>query len=398
LWAAVSVVLVFTLVNPFQPEVGMFRGGADFHVYREAAKQVLSGGPLYTQKLFVYNWYTYPPFSAVAFLPFQLLPHGVDHHIWMAMNFVFLVAAVAQCFRLLNYSLTPRVWAFSGVLAVGFTFVEPVRSTIWLGQINLLLLLIVLWDVSLRTDSRFKGIGTGFASAIKLTPSYFIIYYGAIRQWRAAMVAAGTFAASVAVAWIVIPTDSGQYWTRAVFDSSRVNGEVGHPSNQSLRGALARLLGSSPPHWLWLIIALAVVVIGTWTAVRLYRRGEQLLAVTVTGMSSAVVSPFTWSHHWVWFVPLLVYLVDRALTHPWWWLAAAGLFVVVGSWPYQFPSEKVPRVGLYKFPPAWISGDILGNLYLVLFGIVVVCAAAWVMTPLKDSGRSSADDANAFDR
>lgn len=174
--------------------------------------------------------------------------------------------------------------------------------------------------------------------------------------------AVATIAATVGMGWLVLPSDSRQYWTGTFYNSARIGDDLLHPTNQSLRGAMARLagghvtsaiapvIGKAPPMWLWLLAAGCVVALGMVIAALLYRGGERLLAVTITGLTSAMVSPFAWTHHWVWFVPLVVYVVHRALCSKGWWLCAVTLFVALGSWPYRFPVDTEPRIGLYMFP------------------------------------------------
>ena len=386
-WAVVSVVLVLTTVPAFMPKAGLLWGSDDFDVYRDGAFHLMAQRPLYTEILMHEHLYTYTPFSTITFVPFGLLPHRTDGYIWMATNVVALVVIVAVCFRMLGHRITPHLVWISALLAIAFTFLEPVRTTLFYGQINLVLMLVVLCDTAQGERSRFKGIGVGIAAGIKLTPAYFILYYLTLRQWRPAAVSVATIAATVALGWIVLPEDSRQYWTRAVFDSDRVGGDSLHPANQSLRGAIGRLIGGpppsavaplpgqAPPTWLWLLIVACVVVVSMAITVLLYRGGERLLAVTVIGLTAAVVSPFSWTHHWVWFVPVIVYCVHRALTNRWWWLVAAVSFAALGAWPYRFPVDPLPRIGFYLFPDTWVPWDAIVNLYLLLYAVILIGAA-----------------------
>ncbi|MDH6279814.1 alpha-1,2-mannosyltransferase [Prescottella agglutinans] len=377
-----ATALLFTTVDPWAPMIGLFRGGADLDVYRDGARHVMAGLPLYTEPVIHGLLYTYTPFSTLMFTPFGLLPGGIDKYIWMGVNIVLLAAIVALCWRMLGYRLTGRVVAVSALLACGFVFLEPVRTTLFYGQINLVLMALVLWDASRGEHSRLKGIGVGIAAGIKLTPAYFVLYYLALRQWRAAAVATVTIAATIGVSWAVLPRDSWQYWTETFFDSTRIADE-GHAANQSLRGALTRIIGEPTPGWLWLLLAVAVIAVSMWVVVRLHHCGESLLAVTVAGLSAAVVSPFSWSHHWVWFVPLAVYLVHRALTNAWWWLGVLALFGLTGSWSHQFPDGTVV-VGLYLFPPTWIPWDVLVNLYVLAYTAILAGAAVIALRLPRD--------------
>ncbi|MFM1731213.1 glycosyltransferase 87 family protein [Prescottella soli] len=370
--ATAATVLLFTTVNPRMPYTGLFMGGADLDVYRDGARHVMAGLPLYTEPVIHGLLYTYTPFSTLMFLPFGLLPGEIDKYIWMGVNVVLLAAIVALCWRMLGYRLGGHAVAVSTLLTCSFAFLEPVRTTLFYGQINLVLMALVLWDAYRDEHSRLKGIGVGIAAGIKLTPAYFVLYYLALRQWRAAAVATVTIAATIGVSWAVLPRDSWQYWTETFFDSTRIADE-GHAANQSLRGALTRIIGEPTPTWLWLLLAAIIIAVSLWVVARLHRGGETLLAVTIAGFTASVVSPFSWSHHWVWFVPLLVWTVHRALTNAWWWLGTVALFGVAGSWAYQFPGRLV--VGLYLFPPTWIPWDVLVNLYVLAYSAILAGAA-----------------------
>jgi alpha-1,2-mannosyltransferase len=385
LWALTSAILVLTTVRPWMPEIGLFAGGADLDVYRDGARHVMEDLPLYTQPVIHGLLYTYTPFSTLVFVPFGLLPLGYDKYIWMAVNLALLVGIVALCWRMLGYRITPRLVGISTLLAVVCTFLEPVRTTLSYGQINLVLMALVLWDVSRDERSRIRGIGVGIAAGIKLTPAYFVLYYLVLRQWRAAAVATGTIVATIGVSWLVLPDDSRQYWTDTFFESTRI-AEDQHPSNQSIRGVVAHLTGHATPVAVWLVLAALVVAVSMWIVVRLHCRGESLLAITVAGLSAAAVSPFSWSHHWVWFVPLLVYIVHRALTNHWWWLAAAMIYLGAGAWPYRW-DERVVVVGLFLFPPQWAVADILMNIYLLLYAVVLTGAGVVAFRGTEPAGQ-----------
>ncbi len=65
-------------------------------------------------------------------------------------------------------------------------------------------------------------------------------------------------------------------------------------------GALAMLC--------WLVTGVAGIVV----AAQAHRRGHRLAGVACCGITGLMVSPFSWTHHWVWAVPLLVTLPATA--------------------------------------------------------------------------------------
>ena len=118
---------------------------------------------------------------------------------------------------------------------------------------------------------------------------------------------------------IVMPSSAWEYWTSTIFDSSRV-GSVLYLSNQSINGALTRIVGKGGLETaLWAAGSIAVVVFGLWTATRLWRRGLEVQAVVATALISLMVSPISWAHHWVWVMvfPAALLLWPRALEPVW---------------------------------------------------------------------------------
>ncbi|HEY0805883.1 MAG TPA: glycosyltransferase 87 family protein, partial [Pseudonocardiaceae bacterium] len=103
------------------------------------------------------------------------------------------------------------------------------------------------------------------------------------------------------------------YWLDGLFlHSSRVTLDPRTVHNQSLRGALARLLDSgTPPTWLWLLLVAVVGAGGLALAVLASRRGEETLGVLACALTGLLVSPISWHHHWIWCVPALIVLAAR---------------------------------------------------------------------------------------
>lgn len=370
--AILSLILVFTLVDPWLDKAGILAGGLDVHVYRDGAWKILHGSPLYTEPSIYGLLYTYTPFSTLAFVPIFAVPWSYVTNTWLVLNLLVLFGCVLLSWRILGYRLSRGLIGLSALLAISCVFVEPVRTTLYYGQINLMLMALVLWDFTRAEGSRLRGLGVGVAAGIKLVPLYFVAQFVAMRQWRSALTAALTFFASIALAWAILPGDSREYWTSTFFQSNRIALDT-HPANQSIRGALAHLMGHPAPVWLWLLIAAPVALLSLFVTARLHRVGERLLAVTLAGMTACAVSPFSWSHHWVWFVPLIVYILHRAQTAPQWWLVAAGLYLAIGAWTYQWTEDWVV-VGFCMFPPTWPISPILMNGYVIAFAGLLIGA------------------------
>ncbi|WP_024793056.1 glycosyltransferase 87 family protein [Tomitella biformata] len=380
-WAVAALVLLVTQVSPRAPGIGILAGGVDLNVYRDGAGRILEGLPLYTEPVIYGLMYTYTPFSTIVFIPLHAFPTAHVVSAWMLANLCALLACVLMSWRMLRYRLTPPVVLASVLITGIMVFLEPVRTTLFYGQINLWLMLLVLWDFSRHEKGLLRGIGIGVAAGIKLTPGYFIVMLLALRQWRTAAVATGTVALSVLVTWAILPRKSREYWTHTFFQADRI-GEDRHPANQSIRGLLGHLVQGAAPTWLWLLLVVLITAVSLTVTVRLYQRDEQLLAVILSGLTSAAVSPFSWGHHWVWFVPLFVYLVHRALGCAWWWIAAVALFAATAAWTYVYDGTDIIAVGLFLFPPWWTGIQFLLNIYITVFAAVLIGAIVRVWKPV----------------
>ncbi|MEV1019154.1 glycosyltransferase 87 family protein [Streptomyces sp. NPDC050264] len=288
----------------------------DLLVYRAEGATVRAGGDLYALRTTHARLpTTYPPFAALLFAPLTLVDVATMRAAATVANLALLVAFAHLSLRLVgrHARVEHALW-----VAAGAVWCEPVWTTLRYGQVNLLLAVLVLWDLTRRPGHRWAGIGIGVAAAIKLTPALFAVFLvctgitvavfrrGDWRPWlRHACVAGCAFAGATAPAAAVLPHDSRRFWTRMVFEASRV-GYAEDTANQSLRGTLARLLHTGDPGPWWALTAAVTGALGLAVAVAAALRGRRAQAVVACAMTALLVSPVSWSHHWVWCVPLLL--------------------------------------------------------------------------------------------
>jgi alpha-1,2-mannosyltransferase len=256
-----------------------------------------------------------------------------------------------------------RLGATLGVSALALA-TEPVQQTLSLGQVNLLLMLLIVADL-LTGDGNPKarwwhGIGIGIAAGVKLTPLIFIPYLLLTRRYRQAATAAGVFAATVAAGYAVLPGDSGTYWAHGLFLKANRIVFLGTRGNQSLRGIATRLAGSVSSGTVpWLAAAVLVAVAGLVAAALLYRARQPVPAMLACALTGLLVSPLSWDHHWVWVAPgfaLLAHLgavARRAAARAAWWAAGGGLFLVFACWPqfWNLPQSGLTPAGLGWYAP-----------------------------------------------
>ncbi|MFE0510885.1 glycosyltransferase 87 family protein [Streptomyces sp. NPDC058964] len=294
----------------------------DLMVYRAEGATVRAGGDLYALRTTAAHLpATYPPFAALVFTPLTLLATPDLRASATAANLALLLAFVWLSLKLVGHARGASAWWVTAAAV----WCEPVWTTLRYGQVNLLLAVLVLWDLSRRPRDgrmRWAGVGLGLATAVKLTPALFAVFLlatGAVahlrggdgRPWlRHARGAAAAFTVVTLLTAAVLPRDSWRFWTGLVFRTSRV-GHAEETANQALRGVLARLLHSPDPGALWAALATLVAAGGLSVAVAAELRGHRAWAVTVCAVTALLISPVSWSHHWVWCVPLVLLLWTR---------------------------------------------------------------------------------------
>ncbi|MBX7268671.1 DUF2029 domain-containing protein [Micromonospora sp. Llam7] len=292
----------------------------DLKIYMSAMDWWAAGNPLYDyvqpDRVQGELYFTYPPFAALLLLPFAELKLGATVAIFTGLT---LLGVVITTKWLLDPVIRRHHLPHLFTLAVGVLLVlavESTRETITFGQINMLLVVLILADLlfAVPRDSRWAGVGVGLAAALKLFPAIFVIYLLATRRWRAVVVAGATAAGATLLAAAVAPADSWRFWTHELWATDRV-GRTDYTGNQSLFGLLSRLTAPEEPSRLvWLPLVAAVVGYGLWRAVRASQAGDALTGLTLTGLVAALISPITWTHHIYWFIPAVVILADAALS------------------------------------------------------------------------------------
>jgi alpha-1,2-mannosyltransferase len=331
----------------------------DLTIYRQAIDWWLDGNDLYTftkpDDTQGALGFTYPPFGAMVLVPFALLTKN-------AAVTVYAVIAIAGLL-LTSYWLVAPVarrhgWSlpFMLVLAtVVFSTLEPIRETFSFGQINVLLIVLILADllILLPRGSRWAGVLIGLAAAIKLTPAIFIVYLLVSRRYRAGVTAIVSATVATLLAGAVAPRASWDFWTETLWKGDGI-GNKAYIANQSLRGLLARY---DAPSWLWVLLVLAVVAAGLWRARRAALAGDELVGLTIAGFVGSLASPITWIHHLYWFVPAIVVLVDAGRR----WLAVL-IAVTVGVGMVSLYDQGLPVDPWGK----GVLGFFIENWYVLL--------------------------------
>ena len=336
--------------------------------------------------------FTYTPFAALLFAAGS----GVSFATWqvgLAVLTIGLLPVVA--YLSLGLAGRPaglaRAAAAVAIAAVSL-WLEPVAMTLFFGQLNLVLLALVVGDLALPDRLKGKGIGIGLAAGIKLTPLILIPYLLFTRRVAAAAISALTFAVTVGLGFALLPHGSAVYWGGQF---ARPGSKHFHLDNQSLNGVILRLTHLGPDaHAYWLATAVVVGIAGLATSILASRRGHELLGLVACAATGLLVSPISWSHHYVYVVPALVLAAYGPRRLGYRILGVALVVGLFGWWPvpignqggYDPQAQLLPRGWLLLAPNGgnsratveftWRGLELIAGNYYVLTLLVFIAATA----------------------
>lgn len=365
----------------------------DLEVYRFGVQAWLNGGDMYGSlpqtSGHIALPFIYPPFAALLMVPLAVVS-------WTAAWVALLALSVLALGGTL-YLVARRLWPSGGTggalsvasialplalavepgKAINFDnppqgmapiALEPVLQTIEFGQINLILMALVALDCLVVRTRWPRGTLIGIAAAIKLTPAAFVLYFLLRRDYKAAITAAVAGAVATAIAFAVAPAPSLTFWLH-----NPAAGVSASPffTNQTFQAVLVRAGVDGPARTVcWLLLSAGLLAL----AAPVIRRGPAPLALVATAGVALLVSPTSWSHHWVWIAPALLIMTATALrtgATAWWTATAltAAVFVVA---PHRL---GLPRAGETEL--AWSPiQQVIGSTY-VWFTVLLYALLWW---------------------
>ncbi len=354
----------------------------DLDVYRIGSRAWLDGRFLYGRLPLTMSGaklpFTYPPLAAVILSPLALLPMAVASACLTLLSVGLLALVLRVCLRSMNRAAwQSSAWASWAVwwLLPPALFLEPVRNNLAYGQINIVLMALVALDcLTPPAATRWpRGCLIGIAAAVKLTPAAFVLYFVVRRDWRSAATAAASFLVATGVGFLVAWHDSVQYWTKTVFDVSRIGG-LSYAANQSILGFLDRLgIGHPAATLAWAIAAVIIIGAAFRGMSRALAANQYCLALSLNALAALLVSPVSWSHQWVWCVPALLALADATLRHRAVGPAAAtalGIVLFFAGPQWWFPHGHLRELAW----SGWEQG--VGSGYVFFAALILLYAAA----------------------
>lgn len=354
----------------------------DVYVYWYALNNWFSGNSLYDwYALPDYKMYpfTYPPFGAWALSPLTWFDYETAARLMIMAIALQTAVIVALVGRSLGWS-----WGSAFAIAPWAAILvqqclEPFTQSVGFAQVNTAMMALVMIDVAAPNSWKGRGVASGLAAAIKLTPAIAVLIFLLRRQWRSAITMVATSLAVTLLSWVISPGESTRFFFDAMWDPQRA-GDAYYTSNQNLKGFVARALPENTWSIAWAITVALALVAAVWLCLRIQAAATSVVtphviyddaapgplnaAAPATGATASaalaapagdavelaasdavaapsavattpapvlpenlatlltaavimtlglLVSPITWSHHWVWGLASVVALIAVTL-------------------------------------------------------------------------------------
>jgi alpha-1,2-mannosyltransferase len=341
----------------------------DLQVYVYAVKDMLAGRDIFATTTPVWDLYfIYPPIAAILMTPLAFGPYVFWQVVWTGGLVWAQQSVLKRCGA-------PRGWKL-GLLGVAVLLaVEPIRTTLGYGQVNTILMALVVADLLPDPPEHRRripqGILIGLAAAIKLTPMLFVIFMFLIGKRRAAITAIISFAVFTGIGAILLFRETVVFFSGLSGGDTRTASPL-YAGNQSLLGVFFRLGDSSrTTTLLGLAVAGVLAVLGCLVAAHWWRSDEKVFAVAIVGLTTCLASPLSWTHHYVWILPMAMAVLSPGVPR---WARYVGGFWVV--WVcICLPLAVLPYGGGQERQYDFLQ-QLVANLGPVL-GVILLVGLAW---------------------
>ncbi|MEJ4106000.1 glycosyltransferase 87 family protein [Corynebacterium accolens] len=380
----------------------------DMVVYREGVKAFLEHRSVYSAPMpagDIQLPFIYPPFGALAMVPltaFDAIDHTLAGNIMVILSDLLVLVCLYFVFRavLKKPEFLLPVTAITWAIVLHF---EPVDLNNNYAQINIVVMALVILDLVPRKQFLPQGILIGVAAAIKITPLAMLLYFLVRREWKQIATALLSAVAATLLAAAFRWEAFVEFFSSTLLDmgSGRDFG-VGtdYQSNSSIKGAIQRMYPSTESMeangltigLAWIAASLIVIVVAAWLIKRLCEKHLLVDAQLVTALTVLLISPVSWSHHWVWLTLIIPVFAYRA----WSWLstgwAARSLLAVLIAWaallltvpPKWWWGDQVDVHAMNHFQKFWMDDFV----WLTVF-TVTLYTAAFIAAQRKQTTRSA---------
>lgn len=340
--------------------------------------------------------FLYPPYALPALYPFSLLDYPSGVVVALAANTV----AAAALFRLLHRMFLAEIkspaWYWPAIFVLFIC--SSVRETVFVGQVNLIAVLALLWAWQMLRGGSARTMLAGLLiGAAIVTKTYFallVVLFVLRLEWRPIVGAAASVIAFTSLAAILVPSSLWVEWLADVAPSGRY-GMTPFPEfpsllsgNQSINSALIRTVGAGETAGMLCLIVSGGLLVAT--ILLLWRRRGVPAAVYFDAalplmlVTIYLVAPLSWMHHLLFVVPgwlrLWANAANRGSNREMLTLGIVGVWIAT---PWPLPYFEGISIYLTLMPIPGIAALWLLSLRNAINGRSDARAKAPLVEPLR---------------
>lgn len=334
------------------------------------------------------NPYVYPPLLAVVLRPLAWFSFDDAFGIWTAFN--VLLFGVATALLPLVVPELRRRWQITAFAAVLIAFFYPLYRSFSAGQLNVVVLAVVVGAYAALSRNRqgWAGAILALGAMLKILPGVLLFYLLARRAWRGAISFAVTFAALGVLTVALVGWETTLAFGRVSREMSYGRstwsqlGQHYHvdPFNESWAALAYRALTHNPVTQGWADAPAAAALVAY---------GGLLLLVAFAGMRTVelrtepvgfsragfglwvlvmLLAPsLCWDHYFVIALPVYLFAAADGLARKHRPLLWAGLLAaLVAAWPYAYSAQDPTLRGLAEMMGLAAPADLHRGPAIVL--------------------------------
>ncbi|MBI3577690.1 DUF2029 domain-containing protein [Candidatus Gottesmanbacteria bacterium] len=320
----------------------------DFSVFYEAARHIGRGVNIY-QDPTLFTGFNYLPTTLLFLLPFTLLPYQIALMLWTIGSFEACILSIYLSLRLClkKFSVVQFIIVFALTL-----WAFPTKFTFGMGQINFYALAALLYGLWLIKKNQVLA-GVLFGLTILLKPQLGIILLPLVvfHLYRVLITAGAVNLLALFISGIVFDWQQVMNFWSIVLPRVLPWGGREIYYNQGISGFVARMSYGEGAAW-----ALTIAVVTIYLYVFLTRRASIVDGMLASLPLMLLVEPLSWQHHYVFLLPVFIWL---------WVKAKKDRFFLLIS--YLAIAVNIRQ-------PGALSGTLLGNIVLshVFFGNAIL--------------------------
>jgi len=320
----------------------------DFSIFYISTKALLEGDNPYLLKD-LFTQLNYPPTSLMFFIPLAFFSLSFASKIWILVSICFFVVSVYFLHIITKSTLLHTSFLFF-IFAISF----PLKFTLGMGQVNMLLLLALTLFLYFIHNKREKvsAIFLSLSVIVKLYPALFYLLVVITKRWKILGVSVLIILFITLISLLLIDSKIYMYYLNNILIPLLTEVEKGEYYNQALSATFKRFGIEGTSVFLRLILLIITMLV-------ISKRGRIFERFSLLLITILLINAFTWQHHLVlMLIPAFILIKEKSKTKL--TFLIIGLALIISNMKNVFSNN-----------------DLINSIYLshVTIGMVII----WIL-------------------